>query len=286
MKNILLPTDFSENSWNAIKYAIHFFENTECHFYLLHVNRFENIAVNDSALMLDAEVIDKLYIKPSKQKLRDLLRQISKLNIEHKNHKFYTLTDFGFFIESIRKQVDEKEIDCIVMGTKGASGLEKIILGSNTADVITKVKCNMIAVPENAEFVKPKEIAFPTDFSLSHGLQVLQPISEILENFNSTLRILHIKKTKVELNNDQKASKELLEDYFNHNPYTFHFLSNKKVEDAIQCFVESRDIDMICMVAKNLNYFQQILFHSKVEEISYHTDIPVMVLHEKNKYYG
>lgn len=286
MKNILLPTDFSENSWNAIKYAIHFFENIECHFYLLHVNRFENIAVNDTALMLDVEVIDRLYIKPSKQKLRDLLRQISKLNIHHKNHKFYTLTDFGFFIESIRKQVDEKEIDFIVMGTKGASGLEKIILGSNTADVITKVKCNMIAVPENAEFVPPKEIALPTDFSLSHGLQVLQPISEILESFNSTLRILHIKKTKAELNNDQKASKELLEDYFNHNPYTFHFLSNKKVEDAIQCFVESRDIDMICMVAKNLNYFQQILFHSKVEEISYHTDIPVMVLHEKNKYYG
>ena len=39
MKNVLLPTDFSENSWNAIKYAIHFLENIECHFYLLHVNR-------------------------------------------------------------------------------------------------------------------------------------------------------------------------------------------------------------------------------------------------------
>ncbi len=40
------------------------------------------------------------------------------------------------------------------------------------------------------------------------------------------------------------------------------------------------------MVAKNLNYFQQILFQSKVEEISYHTDVPFLVLHEKNNYYG
>ena len=286
MKNVLLPTDFSENSWNAIKYAIQFFEKIECHFYLLHVDRLETISVNDTALMLDAEVIDRIYTKPTKQKLRELLRQISKLSIHHKNHNFYTLTDFGFFIESIRRHVEEKEIDCIVMGTKGATGIEKLILGSNTADVITKVKCNLIAVPENAAFVEPKEIAFPTDFSLSHGLQVLQPISEILDRFNSALRILHIKKTKDELNNDQKKNRELLEDYFNHYPFTFHYLSNKKVEDAIQCFVESRDIDMICMVAKNLNYFQQILFHSKVEEISYHTDVPVLVLHEKNTYYG
>ena len=62
----------------------------------------------------------------------------------------------------------------------------------------------------------------------------------------------------------------------------FLFLTNKKIEGAIQCFVESRAINMICMVAKNLNYFQQILFHSKVEEISYHTEVPFLVLHEKN----
>ena len=48
----------------------------------------------------------------------------------------------------------------------------------------------------------------------------------------------------------------------------------------MQCFVESRNVDVIAMVAKNLNYFQQILFHTKVEEISYHTDIPFLVLHE------
>ena len=282
MKNILLPTDFSENSWNAIKYAIRFFENLECNFYLLHVNRLDNMAVNDSSIILSTDVIDDLYTKPSKQKLRHILKRVSDLLPKHHNHNFYTLTDYGFFIESIRKNVDEKQIDFIVMGTKGASGLEKIILGTNTADIITKVKCNTLAVPENSEFISPKEIAFPTDFSLSHNLQVLQPITEILKRFDSSLRIVHINKSKVDVNNDQKKNKELLEDYFIHQQHTSHYLTNKKVEDAIQCFVESRDINLICMVAKNLNYFQQILFHSKVEEISYHTDVPFLVLHEKN----
>jgi len=282
MKNILLPTDFSENSWNAIKYAVQFFENIECNFYLLHVNRLNNLVANDTPLILNGEAIEQIYIKPTKQKLKNILKRISSLPARVKKHKFYTLTDYRFFIESIRKNVDEKHIDYIVMGTKGASGIEKIILGTNTADIITKVKCNTLVVPENAEFVPPKEIAYPTDFTLSNNLQVLEPVSEIMDRFNSSLRIVHINKNKVELDDDEKMNKELLEDYFTNDSYSFHYLTNNKVEDAVQCFVESRDINLICMVAKNLNYFQQILFHSKVEEISYHTDIPFLVLHKKN----
>lgn len=281
MKNILLPTDFSENSWNAIKYAISFFENLECNFYVLHVSQLTNLIGYDMPIILSQETIENLYLKPSKQRLRSMLKRISKLKLKQSNHKFYTLAESGFFIESVRKNVDEKQIDCIVMGTKGATGLEKIILGSNTADIITKVKCNTLAVPEKAHFVIPKEIAFPTDLSLSNNLQILQPIMDIIERFHSVLRIVHIIKSKSDLNENQQKNKELLEDYFNSYAFTFNFLTNKNVEDAIQCFVESRGIQMICMVAKNLNYFQQILFHSKVEAISYHTEIPFLVLHEK-----
>ena len=94
------------------------------------------------------------------------------------------------------------------------------------------------------------------------------------------MRIIHVQNKDASLNPEQQNNKELLNDYFEEFNPSFHFLTNKKVEDAIQCFVESRDIDMIVMVAKNLNYFQNILFHTKVEKITYHTDIPFLVLHE------
>ena len=280
MKNILLPTDFSENSWNAINYAISFFENVECNFYLLHVITVNTMVLEESNFMLDHNALDDLHTIPAKKKLQGLLQRISKQSLNQENHKFYTLTDYNFFIESVRKTVEEKHVDLIVMGTKGASGLEKYILGTNTADIITKVKCNTLAIPENSKFVRPKEIAFANDFSLSHNLQVLQPVSDILKRFQSSLRIVHIKKNNTDLSDDEKKNKELIEDFFTNKNYSFHYLTNKKVEDAIQCFVESRDINMICMVAKNLNYFQQILFHSKIENISYHTDIPFLILHK------
>lgn len=281
MKSILLPTDFSENSWNAIHYALNFFEKSNCHFYLLYVNKLSNLASIDTSYITTAEAVEQVQTKFAKKQLRDFLKRISKEFPNNNNHKFYTLTDYNFFIESIRNQVKEKNIDMIVMGTKGASGLKKIIVGSNTADVITKVPCTTLVVPENAKYKSITEIAFPTDLALSYHIQTLKPISEVLDKFNSFLRVLHISKKRENLNRDQQKYKELLEDYFNGYKHSFHFLTNNKIEDAVQCFVESRDIDMIVMVAKNLNYFQRILFMPTVEEISYHTDVPFLVVHEQ-----
>ncbi|WP_178988326.1 universal stress protein [Winogradskyella schleiferi] len=278
--NVLLPTDFSENAKNAISYAIDFFESRECNFYVLHVNRIEGMVAGVEPYMPTEEVIEAVYTKPSRTKLRQLLKEISANNRPNKKHRFYALTDNDFFLESIRKYVDEKKIETIVMGTKGASGLREYIIGSNTGDVITKVKCTTLVVPEHAKYSRLKEIAFPSDFNLSYDINILQPLTEILKNFESKLRIVHIHKRDTQLNTEQNNNKELLNDYFEEFNLTFHFLTNKKVEDAIQCFVESRAVDMIVMVAKNLNYFQNILFHTKVEKITYHTDIPFLVLHE------
>ena len=189
-------------------------------------------------------------------KLKEILKRIVKELPNNEKHKFYTLTDYNFFIESIRKHVNEKKIDMIIMGTKGASGLKEYIVGSNTGDVITKVKCTTLVVPEESSFTPLKEIAFPTDYTMDYDIQMLQPILDILEIPDTSLRMLHINKKNTKLNIDQQANKDLLNDYFENYNFSFHFLSNTKVEDAIQCFVESRGIDMMIMIAKNLNYFQ------------------------------
>lgn len=279
MKNVLLPTDFSENSLNAIQYAMDFFEESACNFYLLHVIKLGDVALINSPYSISTETLEEVYTIPAKTRLRETLKYIANNFSVNKKHKFYALTDYNFLVDSIRQHVSEKKIDMIVMGTKGASGLKKIIVGSNSGDVITKVHCTTLVVPENSKFTSIKEIAFPTDYSLLYNINVLQPIIDIVDDTNAALRVLHINKKNAILSSDQEKTKELLEDYFNNHEVSFHLLTNKKVEDAIQCFVESRNIDMIAMVAKNLNYFQQILFHSKIESISYHTDVPFLVLH-------
>ncbi|MGI9546971.1 MAG: universal stress protein, partial [Flavobacteriaceae bacterium] len=168
----------------------------------------------------------------------------------------------------------------IVMGTKGASGLKRVTIGSNAGDVITKVKCPLLAVPENSTYKIPREIAFPTDYHIAYDMKVLDTLISMVRMNDATLRIVHISKKGEDLSEDQLENKDFLDEYLRGENHSFHSLTGTRLETAVQCFVESRDIDMVAMVAKNLNFFQRILFKPAVEEISYHTDIPFLVLHE------
>jgi len=281
MKQILLPTDFSENSWNAIAYAVQFFAKEKCHFYLLHIDRPVTVSSTPTVCGMPMDVMNATCTVHTKERLKKLQKRIHTTFPKDDSHRFFTLSEHGSFIETIRRQVDEKGIDMIVMGTKGASGLKKLLIGSNAGNVITKVKCTTLIVPENATYMPVEEIAFPTDYSLPFELGHLQPIADVLERFKAALRVLHISITSESLSNNQLKNKDLLEEFFSHQPITYHFEKNSKIEQAIQAFIEKQQVTMIAMVAKNLNYFQQILFHSKIKNISYHTDIPFLVMHDK-----
>ncbi|GGX18620.1 universal stress protein [Aquimarina muelleri] len=278
MKNILIPTDFSENSWNAIIYALSFFKKAHCNFYFLHVSPFEEM-VEDNSFYESEEIIIKNTANSTTKQMQILLKKIEKLPLNTK-HRFFTTNEYMFFVDAVRKQVEQKAIDFIVMGTKGASGIQGKTIGSNTGDVITKVKCPVLVIPEKASYRKPKEIAFPTDYNMLYKSRVLNTITDILDSNKASLRVLHIAKKEQELTGSQKKNKDFLDDSLGKIEHSFHFLSNPNIEEAVQCFVESRNIEVITMVAKNLNFFQRILFHPIVEKISYHTDIPFLVLHE------
>lgn len=281
MKNILLPTDFSETSWNAIVYALEFFNKTPCTFYLLHVNALSYVATNDLLTIQNKDFIEETYTKPAKKQLKAFLKRISKEFPETSKHHFFSLTDYNFFVDSVRSHVAEKKIDLIVMGTKGASGLKKIIIGSYAADVIKKVQCTALVVPEDAKFTDLKEIAFPTDYLLTYGVDLLRPLYNIMDTHHSSLQVLHVAHKDDSLSIAQQDNKDLLNEYFHKFETEFHTLANRNVEDAIEIFVRRSDIKMVAMVAKNLNYFQRILFHNKIEEMTYHTHIPFLVMHDK-----
>ncbi|MBU3821748.1 universal stress protein [Flavobacteriaceae bacterium XHP0103] len=279
MKNILIPTDFSENSWNAIEYALHFFSKSTCNFYLLHVSREDAMVTSSGFYATNQDTTSESVVRPSKKLLQKTIKRIHDSFPKNPNHRFFAISDQNYIVNSIREQVSQKGINLIVMGTKGASGLKKIAIGSNTGNVITKVKCTTLVVPENAKYVNPKEIAFPTDFSIFYRPEALQPLIDIVETNKASVNFLHINKQGIELNEDQQKNKEYLDDYFGSHNHNFHFLINKYIEEAIQKFVDEKDINLITMMAKNLNYFQKILFQPASKAISYYKNIPFLVLH-------
>lgn len=276
MQRILIPTDFSENSWNALIYGLELFKKEPCTFYLLNISPIPPYSGSGSSVKVMVE--DKVLIQ-AKRSLKILLERIETYT-KNDLYKFVTIANYDFFVDGIKREIKEKKIDLIIMGTKGASGLKAVTMGSNTGDVITKVQCPLLAVPENTRFTSPKEIAFPTDYQTGYDLKVLDMLIFMANLHRSALRIVHISKKGEILTKEQQNNKEFLNDYLRGIDHSFHSLTGTKIEAAVQCFIESRDIAMVAMVAKNINFFQRILFRPKVEEISYHTDVPFLVLHE------
>jgi len=280
MKHILLPTDFSENGWNALKYGLEMFKKTECTFYLMHVNPIPTYSGAGTSLSASDDNFRTQILKNSNEDLQELQDRIKTELPKNQAHRFVPLAFYDYFADAVKREAKAKNVDMIIMGTKGASGLKKVTVGSNTGDVITKVAYPLLAVPENAQYTDVAEIAFPTDFQISYDLKVLDTLIEIATMNDADIRILNITKEGRELTEEQQKNKDFLDDYFVDIDHSFHSLTGLKLETAVQAFTESRDIDMIAMVAKNLNFFQRILFRPDVEKISYYTQVPFLVLHE------
>ena len=202
MKNILLPTDFSANSWNALEYAVQFFKNENCIFYILHIGDLKDSDIHSNSFAFTAEP----PLITIKKKIKSFSTRVEQL-LDNEKHHLIILYEYGNFIDIIRKTVYDKKIALIVMGTKGISGIKTAVVGSNTGNVITQVK--------NKEYLQ-----------------------------------------------------DYLEEIFPYTPI-FQSVSNKNIKEAILNFVGDNQIDMLTMVAKNLNFFQQLLFDTTIEKLSF-----------------
>ncbi|MDL5512401.1 universal stress protein [Arenibacter sp. M-2] len=278
MKSILFPTDFSQNSRNAIEYAIKLFKDAPCNFYVLHVDALSQSGVDSNSLIMPPKVANL----PHRDNLAATFAHIKTLST-NKEHHFIALHEFGNLIDIIRKTVLDKKIDLIVMGTKGASGLKETILGSNSGNVLTKVPCNLLMIPEKAVQKNPKEIAFPTDYNIFYSHSILEAISQMIHLTQAKLRVVNVSKPGVPLNNVQNQNMTYLKDYLlelYEKSHSIHHLKHDRVKSAIEQFVVNEKIDLVIMVAKNLNFLQQLLFDTTIKKISFQTSVPLLVLHE------
>jgi ATP-dependent phosphoenolpyruvate carboxykinase len=96
----------------------------------------------------------------------------------------------------------------------------------------------------------------------------------------SNVRVLLFDK-KGDLDEEQKFNKKTLNKIFDKVPHSYHTLTNIDFEEALNCFTQSRgDVDLITIIAKHYNFFQRLFFKPKVEELSFHSNIPLLVLHK------
>lgn len=277
MKNILLPTDFSENSWNAIQYAIQLYKDEECTFHLFNaytpiIYHVEYVLINPAQFGLGDAIRDA-----AQESLSKLRARISKTFKENPNHQFETIARFNALIPGIKELIEERHIDLIVMGTQGATGTKEVLFGSNTVQVFRNIKCPIIAVPSDFEFESPQEILFPTDLEVEYQRTQLDILADIAKFHHSRINAMHVS-TGYDLTEAQEDHKLQLEDMFKSSAFLFHDFESMEIADAINNFQVKHKINMLAMINNKHSFFENLFFKNTINQIGFHLNIPFLVI--------
>ena len=281
MKHILLPTDFSDNSWNAIIYAIKLFKNEDCTFHLLNtytpaIYRLDYvIGYPEQFGLVDA------VRNTSRRNLYDMVSRISSEFPKNGKHNFRTHAKFDTMVSGVRESVDNLNIDLIVMGTKGATGAKEVLFGSNTVHVFKNIKCPILAIPSGFEYEKPLEILFPTDLNVDYNRFQIDILKHIVITNTSRVNALHVSEGR-DLSSKQKNNQFALEAQFKEGSYLFHHFKSMNVTTAIDTFQLKSKINLLAMINNKHSFFENLFFKSTVNQIGFNLPVPFLVIPSKH----
>ncbi|MBZ0327980.1 MAG: universal stress protein [Altibacter sp.] len=263
-KRILIPTDFSKNAWNAIAYAADLYKREAVDFYIVHAFGKSRSSTADQ----QAEI--------GLQKTLKLL----EIKTTYPNHTYFTLALDMLPLRAIKETVERKDIELVVMGTKGETDDKDVFYGSNTVDAMEKVRnCPVLAIPGDITYQDPNEIVFPTSYKTHYKRRELRYLFEISRITNAPIRILHVQSEK-NLSPLKQSNKELLENCLDGTNYSFHWLENVSVQEGLFNFVSQRNSGMIAFINKKHQFFGSIFSNPLVKQLGMYATIPVLALHD------
>ena len=277
MKKILFPTDFSETANNALVYALRMAENQNATLFVLHAYEMPVISATANPVMVQdvyksIELSNFENFKDQVPQIRDIAKQH---NLDHVPMHF--ILEEGFLNTILKKRVKEEDIDLVVMGTNGNSGLDKKILGSNTANAIGSLGVPVLSIPHDAIFDGINSIAFTTLFS-SQDKTTLETIVKMAKGFNATVKCIHVATAK------DKADPAIVNSWkenFKNDNVKFYIVESSDVEKAVFDFLDEENIDLLVSVKRNRGFFEKLFTSSMTKKLSYHNYVPVLAFHEE-----
>lgn len=276
MKNILLPTDFSKNSMNAINYAMELFKDENCHFYILNVQKASSFISDDMMVVNTSTTIYKTLIDASKKSIDNIISKVKEKQ-RNKKHEFYSIVDYDNFIDSINQVSKKHNIDLVIMGTKGASGLEKIFFGSNTVRVMQRCKVPVLAIPDGCKFKKLDKLVFATTNLKLFKNEDFKMLGKMMIFNNSFLHILHLADQN-HLAYDDYDNMRFFKENFNEAKHEFIDTTTADIFNAVHNYIENNDIKMLAIMNKKHSFLERLFNKHKVEMFGFKIDIPLLVM--------
>lgn len=274
--NILVPTDFSNDAYNALFYVTQLYKHRKCTFHIVHAydrqSHFKEAYAGGKDLMQ--------YIGDRTEEcLKETYHKIITDTENNHLHNFLTVSRNGYLDKEVKAYMADSPIDLLVMGNKGRTGAKEIFLGGNTIQMVkSKIPCPVLCVPKEIDFKTISQLAYITDFTHALEDHALDTLKYLASTYGASLHILHISDNE-KITSSQEKNKEFLSEYFDDIRVHFHTSPRRKskAETAAE-FVKEQGIDLIAMLYYKHYLLDKLFREPVVLDLSFYLEIPLLIV--------
>ena len=278
MKKILVPTDFSACAEKAITFAVQSAKILPAEIVLLHALDIQG------SLYTDYMGVTKEYNQALQNQFFHKLNSIKDIIKNTEGVKVEAIVSKNSLKNAIAEVTDANDIDLIIMGTLGASGIKKVFFGSNASSVIGSSKVPVMVIPPDYEWKKPESFLFTTHH-FEKDTAILDFIFEI-----SNLYMARV--NAAVFSNEEKDTAETLLQHTNQIPeyekfirknyeepmFTTQHIFGKNFIESLQNYITENDVDILTMVLHKRDFLQRIFNPGITRKMSYQTKIPLLAI--------
>lgn len=276
MRKIVVPTDFSENAFDALKYAAELFKYERSEFFLLHAYADEVFNYADEITRDFIEEQKEKVRKKADEKLEKLKSRILKISPNPK-HNFVTISAFGLLIDEVNDLAEKENADLIVTSTRGVTNDRRLTFGSNTLQIIKYVQCPVLSIPVNYKFQELKRILFPSNFMLPYQRRELKLVGNLARALCAEIHLLYVSKFPQETMR-QRDYKQMVLDQFYNVKVEQHYEEMDDKAEAIIKLIPQLNIDLLILVNSRHSYIENLLYTSTIDKFGFDPKIPFLVL--------
>ncbi|MEM6523770.1 MAG: universal stress protein [Bacteroidota bacterium] len=270
MNKILCPVDFSNTALNALEFAAAIARKYQCRITLLHVfteRDFNRIVGEEAYGKSFKELLALASTRLSA--LADTISNGSTINCDYR-------IELGELTPQLQNLVEGEHYDYIVMGTTGVSKTNGIYFGSQTEEVIDKIKTPIMCIPDQATFNGFHNLVYASDYAEEDKLAI-QDVISFATFFDSRISVLHINQQDREVHYKQFV--EELESFIQYSKISF---VNKEFKGSVGLGIDEHmqeeKADLLVVFKQHRNFVSSIFHKSLTKTLAYSTDKPLLVL--------
>lgn len=270
IKHIIVPLDFSENSEKACWYAYRLASKFNADIVLLNAIFIPPVSPEAPSYILQEE--NNSLKNTNLEKLKTQAAKYKELFPGINTQTYISVTTVA---HACKEAAEKFANSMIVMGTQGASGIKKVLLGSNTADVAENAKVPVLAIPETASADLPMRIMIASDY-FDQDIIVAEEIIQFAQKFGATVYFVHVAE-------GEDFEKEILEMFEkkirernNYQGLHFDLAFGTDILEGIESYAKTNKIDLVVSIKRKRNFFQRFFSKSITKKMLFHTKIPVL----------